>query len=350
MKDSKIKDHEPTVKKSKKVVTFDLESNEQHSIKKAKASCNPEPGTIIYNNESGLDYDDKILSSLEEMNNVITSNEIISAVEQENIFFESEDKENISNVKRDGVNQGPPCQSYGISFDSTCQNLESGEQDFKGEFPSFNPEYNTPLLLDNGMPSTIKPIFSSVKTYSDIVSLEEIENFDKIDDDNISREELLNQLKELASDELKSLTDLGIVVEETKYNPPNIFVKQPLDYLREAVVADNGSFTSKLKQKRMESANSDPENGIDFKSFNDFDEELFRMDQTTKTFNCPWSTCNKSFPSLSRIKRHYIIHTDIKPFKCLNEECSREFSRKDNMLQHCRVHCPYTTKSKSIER
>lgn len=78
------------------------------------------------------------------------------------------------------------------------------------------------------------------------------------------------------------------------------------------------------------------------KSFNDFQEDLFQMDEETKTFICPVPECGKDFPSLSRIKRHYIIHTDIKPFVCKNKECDKRFSRKDNMLQHYRMHCPYT--------
>ena len=87
----------------------------------------------------------------------------------------------------------------------------------------------------------------------------------------------------------------------------------------------------------------DPPIGTDnLKSFNDFDESIFVLDEKRQTYICPVPECGKEFPSLSRIKRHYIIHTDLKPFKCKNKECNRRFSRKDNMLQHYRMHCPYT--------
>lgn len=79
-------------------------------------------------------------------------------------------------------------------------------------------------------------------------------------------------------------------------------------------------------------------------SFNDFSEDIFIYDKQTKMYKCPENECNKKFPNLSRSRRHYITHTDIKPFKCENSACNRIFSRKDNMLQHLRVHCPYTKK------
>lgn len=57
---------------------------------------------------------------------------------------------------------------------------------------------------------------------------------------------------------------------------------------------------------------------------------------------CPEADCKKMFPSLSRIKRHYIIHTGVKPFKCVSPRCPKRFSRKDNMLQHHKTHCKFS--------
>lgn len=61
-----------------------------------------------------------------------------------------------------------------------------------------------------------------------------------------------------------------------------------------------------------------------------------------KVFKCTFPECRKIFPSLSRMRRHYIIHTGAKPFKCLNAECPKSFSRRDNMIQHHKGHCIYT--------
>jgi Zinc finger, C2H2 type len=63
-----------------------------------------------------------------------------------------------------------------------------------------------------------------------------------------------------------------------------------------------------------------------------------------RTYSCVYPRCTKSFPSLSRMRRHYVIHTGKKPFACLNPECPKTFSRKDNMLQHHKGHCTYTKK------
>ncbi|KAF7703804.1 Zinc finger C2H2 protein [Cucumispora dikerogammari] len=51
-----------------------------------------------------------------------------------------------------------------------------------------------------------------------------------------------------------------------------------------------------------------------------------------KLYVCPEAECSKTFPNMSRIKRHYQIHINIHPFHCNN--CKRTFGRKDNMIQH----------------
>ncbi|ELA42227.1 uncharacterized protein VICG_00626 [Vittaforma corneae ATCC 50505] len=168
----------------------------------------------------------------------------------------------------------------------------------------------------------------------------------------VSREELLEELRNIARIEAKSLQEVSDRAEETYFHPPASPSRHPLEYLREIYQTENRLseyMESKPKHRRHEKELSDSSavevDSSGFKSFNDFDEGIFRFDPNTKLFNCPWEDCDKAFPSLSRIKRHYIIHTDIKPFKCLNPGCSRRFSRKDNMYQHYRVHCPFANHS-----
>lgn len=81
------------------------------------------------------------------------------------------------------------------------------------------------------------------------------------------------------------------------------------------------------------------------------DDSLFhtRMENDVRMYLCPQRGCHKQFPSLSRVKRHYIVHTGQKPYKCLNESCRKTFSRKDNMLQHYRNHCYLSRKTKFTE-
>lgn len=79
----------------------------------------------------------------------------------------------------------------------------------------------------------------------------------------------------------------------------------------------------------------------------DFRDELFVDPDNPggKSFVCPKRPkCKKTFPSLSRAKRHFIVHLGIKPFKCENQNCPKTFSRRDNMLQHYHKHCSATKK------
>lgn len=74
-----------------------------------------------------------------------------------------------------------------------------------------------------------------------------------------------------------------------------------------------------------------------------------RYENDNKMYYCPKKNCGKNFPSLSRVKRHYIVHTGKKPYKCLNPDCKKSFSRKDNMLQHYRNHCTMSRRKRFKE-
>ncbi|ADM11511.1 putative transcriptional activator [Encephalitozoon intestinalis ATCC 50506] len=79
-------------------------------------------------------------------------------------------------------------------------------------------------------------------------------------------------------------------------------------------------------------------------SFADFETSMFpyKSKNGVKSYVCPYEGCTMELPTLSRIKRHYIVHTRLRPFKCLNKDCNKRFSRKDNMLQHYKIHCSYS--------
>lgn len=187
----------------------------------------------------------------------------------------------------------------------------------------------------------------------------------------------LKELKNLANQEAQNfLPEGGKYCQENIFDPPNSPTKDPFDYLKE--IAGSEAFKLQRIKKELKRderkqyaasnhyaaphvtdmynldgrsfGNEIPDNLSSptcdrikpVKSFNDFDEGIFVFNERTSKYMCPDPSCSKEFPSLSRIKRHFIIHTNIKPFKCQNKECDRTFSRKDNMLQHYRVHCPYS--------
>ena len=66
------------------------------------------------------------------------------------------------------------------------------------------------------------------------------------------------------------------------------------------------------------------------------DESSASNSGTIKRFQCEWKGCDKAFAMRSHLERHMRTHYDVRPFKCPIENCSSNFNRHDNMIQHYR--------------
>jgi hypothetical protein len=80
-------------------------------------------------------------------------------------------------------------------------------------------------------------------------------------------------------------------------------------------------------------------------NYNDLPDEPF-LEDTRGGFHCADPNCRKILPDISRIKRHFLVHTNIKPYKCKNIGCNKAFNRKDNRDTHSKENCAYNPRNR----
>src|SRR5437868_2849241 len=62
-------------------------------------------------------------------------------------------------------------------------------------------------------------------------------------------------------------------------------------------------------------------------------------------------TCNEVFPNRHAVVRHQKVHAQRKTFVCPYEDCTRKYSRKDNLMSHvakCHPNLPFATPPRGI--
>jgi len=60
------------------------------------------------------------------------------------------------------------------------------------------------------------------------------------------------------------------------------------------------------------------------------------MTRHTRKYTC--DTCNKTFSEHAKLKRHLLVHSGERPFKCPFDGCGKRFSLAFNLTTHMRIH------------
>ncbi|KAK3933818.1 hypothetical protein QBC46DRAFT_431062 [Diplogelasinospora grovesii] len=66
--------------------------------------------------------------------------------------------------------------------------------------------------------------------------------------------------------------------------------------------------------------------------------ELLENGPTTRPFQCDWQSCGKSFMDITRLQRHYRIHTNERPYPCTTPGCGKSFIQRGALTVHIRTH------------
>ncbi|WUR04089.1 zinc finger C2H2 domain-containing protein [Vairimorpha necatrix] len=245
------------------------------------------------------------------------------------------------------------------SEDSTCADLSSVESNCEAVFDIKKENYDDSNEISEKVSSHFEKLKSQRHVPDQKNSIRKRKNGPELINSPIAAQQKTNKtgldyLKEIA-DQI-SFESKKKLYKEKSFSPENS-ITQKIRKLKEDKmnksnhnIKENSSEVPKNKTNRELIQNKKPkkEGEMDeisenetIKCFADFSDSMFstRKSKGETMFCCADADCNVELPSMSRIKRHYLVHTDLKPFKCLSKKCTKKFSRKDNMLQHYRMHC-----------
>ncbi|KAG0438399.1 Zinc finger C2H2 protein [Dictyocoela muelleri] len=340
--------------------------------------------STIYNNEDG-DYND-LLHNYDDYiynDNIFDSGDDFENTEYQSESFNNEvydlkyfdnNKKNIYYEETSSEFDQETKSSYLISNstidqkDYQTKNLNNRNEEKKDIDYDFLENKNMITKYNSGHNTIISPN----KNYYEYNNYREYKNHDSDDnsDDNSEyydhfprtpKKEFKTELQylfEIVTRELEILEN-DLQNKRESSNSDSIYISESLknktlkSRKAEILSFDNSedSFRKKRGRKRKfyTLEELEPKDFITYKDENN-DEKRFplKIVNGKKIYICPVPTCTRNFPSKSRMKRHYIVHTDEKPFKCLNQYCEKSFSRKDNMLQHYKSHCSLKKRDSSL--
>uniref|UniRef100_U5EPV7 Uncharacterized protein n=1 Tax=Corethrella appendiculata TaxID=1370023 RepID=U5EPV7_9DIPT len=205
---------------------------------------------------------------------------------------------------------------------------KSGDEDLTDDIIDYNEHdddddliENTNLIIDDDQ-STIDDAGENIKIINDKISKEYSNSMDGFIEENSNEEEgEQNEMIEIIVEEVEDIEENVSPIVFNKKRTEKIDKKVDECAIVEEVLNENSN-TEYIEAIDEENIGEDKE------------KRIIKFESTVFKVFC--EVCSKGFQYASALKRHFLIHSKVRPFIC--EICSATFTQKINLDIHMRRH------------
>ena len=177
------------------------------------------------------------------------------------------------------------------------------KENINKNFKDFNSLYNLNINIGYNLNSQKESLQKQINTISNLQKKEDIENKNKLIENNIPQNINKNQ------------------------NQENEFIKNSDEILINEKISESKSTVSSTSSQSPLSPSDATEKSINI----EIPEEI-------NSYHCSFKNCGKIFNEEKDLKDHIRTHTGEKLFICKYPECDKSFNQKENLKKHEKLH------------